>query len=530
MNQTLETKLKELPKDPGVYFHKSKNGEIIYVGKAAILKNRVKQYFQKSRPFDAKTEALVAEIADVDWITVETELDALFLESEMIKRYKPRYNILLRDDKSQLYIRIPMKEVYPAVSFTRGPLDDGAKYFGPYYNGWAIKKAMKYLRKIFPYSTHEIMPKRVCLQYHLGLCPGVEEAKITEKEYKSNLRRLMLYLRGRRKQLVADLEKDMNKAAKAKKFETAASFRNQLNDLKSLQRQIIFSDREFMDLSKDHALAGLQRLLTLNGIPRRIEGYDISHMSGTNNVASMVVATNGLADKASYRKFKMRTPGNNDFAHMSETMTRRFSTRHTDWPKPDLILIDGGKGQLSSALSALEALGVKLPVVGLAKREEEIVVHKTRSNVSVDIESIKAWVKEGNPFNEPTVYESRGKALESSTVAKYVNDGYIPGVTVDTEDFMIIRLPKNNHIVKLLQRIRDESHRFAVSYHTHLKRTGQTKSILDDIPSVGPATRKKLLKEFGSVSAIQQAEVSEIARHVGLIKAKAITSYLQQSK
>nr|MBP9738884.1 GIY-YIG nuclease family protein [Candidatus Saccharibacteria bacterium] len=154
MNTQLQAKLKTLPRDPGVYFHKSKTGEVIYVGKAAVLKNRVRQYFQTSRPFDPKTEALVSEIYDTDWITVETELDALFLESEMIKRYKPRYNILLRDDKSQLYIRIPMKDTYPAVSFTRGPMDDGADYFGPYYNGWAVKKAMKHLRKIFPYSTH----------------------------------------------------------------------------------------------------------------------------------------------------------------------------------------------------------------------------------------------------------------------------------------------------------------------------------------------------------------------------------------
>ena len=352
MNNSLKDKLKLLPLEPGVYFHKSKDGEILYVGKAAVLKNRVRQYFQKSRPFDPKTEALVAEIYDTDWITVETELDALFLESEMIKRYKPRYNILLRDDKSQLYIRIPMKEIYPAVTYTRGPLDDGADYFGPYYNGYAIRKALKYLRKIFPYSTHATLPKRVCLQYHLGLCPGVEEEKITEKEYKRNLKRLELYLKGGRKQLVKDLEKDMNVAAKNADFEHAAELRNWIRDLKELQRQIVFSDKEFIDLSKDQALVGLQKLLKLPEIPKRIEGYDISHMQGTNNVASMVVATNGLADKASYRKFKMRIPGNNDFAHMNETMARRFSGRHKDWPIPNLILIDGGKGQLSAALNA----------------------------------------------------------------------------------------------------------------------------------------------------------------------------------
>ena len=524
MNKGLHEKLKTLPRDPGVYFHKSKSGEVIYVGKAAVLKNRVKQYFQKSRPFDPKTEALVAEIYDTDWITVETELDALFLESEMIKRYKPRYNILLRDDKSQIYIRVPMKETYPAITYTRGPLDDGADYFGPYYNGWAIKKALKYLRKVFPYSTHETLPKRVCLQYHLGLCPGVEEGKISEVDYKRNLRRLELYLKGGRKQLVTDLERDMKKYAKLSQFEKAAELRNKINDLKSLQRQIIFSDKEFMDLSKDQALSGLKDLLSLPDIPRRIEGYDISHMQGTNNVASMVVATNGLADKAQYRKFKMRIPGNNDFAHMNETMSRRFSGKHLDWPQPNLLLIDGGKGQLSSALDALEDAGVVVPVVGLAKREEEIVVHKTRSNVTVDLEAIKAWVAEKNPFDEPSM---RTEAAESKQGIQHVREDVQLGVSGDSEDFLVIRLPKSSHISKLLQRIRDESHRFAVSYHTHLKRTGQVKSVLDDIPGVGPATRKRLLKAFGSVAGIQAAETAAIAKEVGLVKAKTIKAHLK---
>jgi len=519
VNTALFEKLKTLPRDPGVYFHKSKKGEVIYVGKAAVLKNRVKQYFQKSRPFDPKTEALVSEIYDTDWITVETEIDALFLESEMIKRYKPRYNILLRDDKSQIYIRIPMKEKYPAVSYTRGPLDDGADYFGPYYNGWAIKKALKYLRKVFPYSTHETMPNRVCLQYHLGLCPGVEEGKIAEKDYKRTLKRLELYLQGGRKQLIKDLEKDMKIAAKAAQFEEAAILRNQINDLRSLQRQIIFSDKEFMDISKDQALVGLQSLLTLPEVPKRIEGYDISHMQGTNNVASMVVATNGLADKAQYRKFKMRIPGNNDFAHMNETMLRRFSGRHKDWPLPSLLLIDGGKGQLSSALDALEQQGITIPVIGLAKREEEIVVHKTRSHITVDFDAVAAWVKEVEPLPETA-------NILVAPFVRHTDESTKLGVTGDSEDFLVIRLPKNSHIVKLLQRIRDESHRFAVSYHTHLKRTGQVKSALDDIPGVGPATRKKLLREFGSVASIKDAEVSKVGDVIGRAKAEIVKAHL----
>lgn len=521
MNQHLSEKLKTLPRDPGVYFHKSKSGEIIYVGKAAILKNRVKQYFQKSRPFDPKTEALVAEIHDTDWIIVESELDALFLESEMIKRYKPRYNILLRDDKSQTFIRINLKDDVPYVGTTRQPLDDGAQYFGPYYNGFMIKKALRLLRKVFPYYTKPPSGKAE-LDYHLGLTPGIEAGQGSVKEYKADLRKLMTYLRGNRKQLITELEKEMKVFAKASEFEKAAHARDQLNNLKSLQRQIIFSDKEFMDLSKDQALAGLKELLGLPDVPKRIEGYDISHMQGTNNVASMVVATNGLADKASYRKFKMRIPGNDDFAHMHETMTRRFSGRHKDWPTPALLLIDGGKGQLSSAITALEEQGVSIPAIGLAKREEEIVVHKTRSHITVNTDALKAWAKEKSPFNEPTV---RREPAEESAVL-HVREDQQPGISGDSEEFLVITLPKNSHIIKLLQRIRDESHRFAVSYHTHLKRTGQVKSVLDDIPGVGPTTRKKLLKAFGSVDGIKTASIADIAKVTGLIKAKTIKSHL----
>src|SRR5688572_12071147 len=365
MNKKLAEKLTTLPGSPGVYFHKNVKGEIIYVGKAAVLKNRVRQYFQESRVRDVKTDVLVGEINDTDWIVVESEIDALFLESEMVKRYKPRYNIDLQDDKSQSFIRIPMNEPYPAITFTRQPLDDGADYYGPYYNAFAVKKALRYLRKVFPYSTHTDMPNRVCLQYHIGLCPGVEEQKVSSADYKKTLRKLIMYLKGERKKVVQQLESEMKIAAAHHEYEVAAKCRNQINNLRELQKQILFSDREFMDISKDQALSGLANLLTLKGVPRRIEGYDISHMQGTNNVASMVVATNGVADKAEYRKFKMQIPGNNDFAHMHEVITRRFSGKHLDWQKPDLLLIDGGKGQLAAALTALEEKGVHIPAIGL---------------------------------------------------------------------------------------------------------------------------------------------------------------------
>lgn len=530
MDETLKKKLTSLPTEPGVYFHKSQAGEVIYVGKAANLRNRVRQYFQKSRLRDAKTDALVAEIHDTDWITVETELDALFLESEMIKRYMPRYNVLLRDDKSQMYVRINLQDPYPYVSYTRGPLDDGATYFGPYYNGFAVRKALRYLRRVFPYSVHAVMPKRVCLQYHLGLCPGVEEQKISAKEYKDTLKKLIRYLKGERKALIKEIEQEMQRAAKVHDFEQAAMYRNRLRNMQELQRQIIFGDREFMDLSKDQGLAGLQTLLGLETLPKRIEGYDISHMSGTNNVASMVVATNGLADKAQYRKFKLLIPGNNDFAHMNEALSRRFSGRHTDWPKPDLLLIDGGKGQLTAALDALEAAGQTIPVVGLAKREEEIIAHVTRSNVKVNVEGIKAWKREKNPFDEPTAMPLGGKALEGKYVYPYVQDGYEPGLITEGEEFIVIKLPKSSHIVKLLQRVRDESHRFAVSYHSTLKRKAATHSILDNIPGVGPVTRKKLVNTFGSGRAVVEATEAQLAATLGPKMGKTVYNWLHTRK
>ncbi len=498
MTEALIAKLKTLPAQPGVYFHKDKSGEIIYVGKAASLRNRVRQYFQESRRRDPKTAALVAEIHDTEWTTVETELDALFVEAEMVRRYMPRYNILLRDDKSSLYVRISYDAAHPAVSFTRRPLDDKAKYFGPYFNGGEVKRALKYLRRVFPYSTHQgVIPKRACLQYHLGLCPGIEEHQGDMNRYKANLRKLMQYLRGERAKVLAHMEHDMERAAKRQDFERAAEVRNQYFALKALATQIVFSDKEFLDISKDHGLQGLADLLGLEKVPERIEGYDISHMQGTDNVASMVVFVNGIPDKASYRKFKMHLPGNNDFGHMEEAITRRLSEKNQrDWGLPSLFLIDGGKGQLAAACKARDTLHVKRPMIGLAKREEEIVVQLDKSQVNV---------------SKPELYKHNAILRES-------------------DDFLLILLPKNSDIVKLLQRVRDESHRFAVSYHSVLKGKRQTASTLDDIPGVGPATRKKLIRVFGSLSAVREANEQEITAVIGKSKANLVAGYLYRNR
>lgn len=494
MNKQLQEKLKKLPKSPGVYFHKNKLGEIIYVGKAAVLKNRVRQYFQTSRNRDPKTDLLVADIADTDWQVVDSEVEALFLEAEMIKRYMPKYNILLRDDKSMTYVRINFKDEFSSVTFTRRPIDDGADYYGPFLSGLAVKKALRYLRRAFPYSTHTVLPKRACLQVHLGLCPGPETGELDSVLYKNNLKQLVRVMKGQRIALIAELDKEMQQLAKNSQFEEAAKVRNQLFALKRLGQQIVFSDKEFLDISKDHALVELTDLLGLSKPPRRIEGYDISHMSGTDTVASMVVFSNGASDKASYRKFKSKIAGNDDFAHMREVMNRRFSQKNIKaWGMPDLLLIDGGKGQLGSALGVLQEKGIKIPAIGLAKKYEEIVIKNE-------------W-----PFVR----------LDKQEVAK------LGGFVVDNDDFTVVDIPNSTHLIKLLQRIRDESHRFAVSYHTVLKRSRQTKSVLEDIPGIGPSTKKKLLKAFGSVKGITQASTAELAKVVGSQKATQLNKYLQ---
>jgi excinuclease ABC subunit C len=501
VNKVLEKKLANLPKTPGVYFHKDRRGEVIYIGKAANLRNRVRQYFQNSRLRDPKTDALIQEITDLEWTELETEVDALFLESELVRRYQPRYNILLRDDKSQLFARIDYKSDYPTVTFIRRPLDDGAQYFGPYMNGYAVKKALRYLRRAFPYAVSKpANQKRPTLYYHLGLDPGLEDGRTSLEAYRANLRKLIQYLKGQRVALVRSIERDMKLAAKNEDFEKAARLRNQLFALKSLERQVLFGDREVVDASRDKALVDLAKLLQLPKAPRRMEGFDISHMQGTDTVASMVVFLNGIPDKAAYRKFKMRKLGNDDIGHIHETLTRRLREENRKkWGLADLIIVDGGKGQLRGAIEARQAAELKIPMIGLAKRREEIIVHKSLSVDGADIAKIIAEAKK------------------------------LTGYVTETVDFVTILLPDHSHIVKLLQRIRDESHRFATSYHSTLKRNRQTVSLLDEIPGIGPITRKKLIRQFGSLRAVTKASEAELqtalGRHKGSILAKHLAAW-----
>ncbi len=448
MNEVLKQKLNKLPVDPGVYFHKNAAGEIIYVGKAAVLKNRVRQYFQKSVK-DVKTQALVAEIHDTDWIVVDTEMDALFLESEMIKRYMPKWNILLRDDKTVSYVRIDMKSEVPYVSFTRNPVDDGATYIGPFYGKSAVEKAVRSLRRIFPYYVKPYAGKKT-LDTDLGLTPGIEIGKCTAKDYKRNLRKLIRYLEGDREKLLKELEKTMREEAERGNFELAAEARDQLFGLKELKKKIVFSDKEFMDISSDQALAQLQRMLGLEKPPRRIEGYDISHQSGTNTVGSMVVFINGASARSEYRKFKIRTSTNDDLKSMQEVLMRRL--KRTEWDFPDLIILDGGETQARAILPLVEPFGI--PVIGRDKSGD----HSRSARVKLVIPKTP---------NRGSAQAGKPSIRAKTPVATGVSDA--------ARDWSILELPSDSHIARLIARVDEESHRFAITYHTLLKRRGMLK-------------------------------------------------------
>jgi len=517
MTDTLRDKLKTLPAEPGVYFHRDAKGKIIYIGKAAVLKNRVISYFQNKHR-DPKTRLLVADIADTEWITVGSEVEALFLESEFIKRYKPKYNIDLKDDKNFIYIKISADE-FPVFSYVRRPMDDRAHYYGPFTSSDAVRRAMRMLRKVFPYVTHPNWPSRGCLQYHLGLCPGPEEGAITPADYRKSVRRLEMYLRGEQTKLMTSIQTDMQRAAKKKDYEAAARLRDQLTDLKSFGKQMIFGDTEAFDLSRDQALMGLADRLGLPGAPRRIEAYDISHLGGVDNVASMVVFTDGVPNRDDYRRFKMNLTGNDDYAHMREVIARRFGPKHaSEWPKPDLLLIDGGQPQLSAALGVLDALGLAIPAIGLAKRQEEIV-RRVHHDVVVREQTILRQDSAGTEADTELEEGERslaqaGKSAPASTIG---------------DRYESILLPHTSHVLQLLQRVRDEAHRFAITYQTILRGKRQTSSLLDEIPGVGPATRKQLIRKFGSVRGVRLATAEELAATIGPAKANIVREHLGDS-
>ncbi len=592
----LREKVGQLPFAPGVYLYKDAGGRVIYVGKAKILRNRVRSYFSEDKLADLKTGTLIAEACDIDYILVDNEKEALALENNLIKQYKPRFNILLRDDKTYPYIKLT-NEKYPRVYVTRRLRKDGATYFGPYFPANLAHRLVHFIHRHFLVPSCKIDLTRFhpkpCLQYHIHRCLGpCVQGLTTDDAYAAAVHDVRLFLEGRHTDLARDMRVRMETASREMRFEEAAGLRDLITTVEeieerqkmaaakgddvdifavyaepplvalnlfhlrngqivdrremfwedqpeydepvffsSLLKQIYldqqfipaeihvpveFEDREALEellSEKRHrkveirtpqrgqkkALLGLvetnakhsfdarfrvlkpssraiqealQDGLNLPDAPSRIECFDISHIQGTDKVASMVVWEDGRMKKADYRKFIIRTVvGNDDFASMREVVTRRYTRlREEGTPMPGLVLIDGGLGQLHAAAEALEAIGiVDQPLASIAKREEIIYVYGQE--------------------DEPVV------------------------------------LDRFSPILHLIQSIRDEAHRFAVTFHRSLRNTRQLTSELDTIPGVGKKTVQKLLKEFGSSERVRGATETELAIVVGRATARRVKAH-----
>ena len=605
---SLDEKLNNLPALPGVYQFKDKEGTVLYVGKAKILRNRVRQYFHKSRVLEPRIALMVEKVSDVEIITTDSEVEALILEANFIKSKKPRYNVNLKDDKSYPYIVIT-KEPYPRVFVTRRVSRDGSRYFGPYTDVHTMRSALKTVRDIFMIRScnfhidQEFIDKkktRVCLDFHIKKCEGPCEGLVSEERYNQMIDHVAQVLLGKNTSVIESLAMQMQSAAAELKFEDAAVFRNRMRELevysssqkivdmqlhdrdiiavaaegddacgvvfkiregKILGRQhyyiskveakseseviealvqryylesndvpsevVLSSPIESGEAAKEwltglrgkpvdvvapvegelakllsmcrknaqylldelklqkmkredfipHAVQSLQRDLHLKNPPRRVECFDISHLQGTETVASMVVFEDGRPKKSDYRKFKIRSTaeGNivDDFASMREVIRRRYSrVVEEQLPLPDLIMVDGGKGQLSSACEVLNELSLQSqPIISLAKRLEEV----------------------------------------------YVPDESDP-----------VPIPKNSSALRLLQQIRDEAHRFAITFHRSLrdKRTLQTE--LDLIEGIGKKRARELLEAFGSVQGVKFATETQLAEIVGEKVAAKIREYFEE--
>lgn len=431
---------KSLPRSPGVYLFKNTRGRVIYVGKAVDLKNRVSSYFQKGSRLLPRTKLLVGDIAGLETIRVDSEIEALILEANLIKKYRPYYNVRLKDDKDYLYIKVT-KEDFPTVVLARTrDLKGAKKYFGPFPNSSAARTTYKLLRKLFPYRTCTPGQGKACFYYHIGLCLGPCIGAVDQKTYNVMIRRMISFLEGKKEQVVRDLTWDMNNAARKLEFELAGQLKHQIDSINyvTTRTRLISRYMENPNLIEDlreEALANLAEAVGLTGRHlTRIEGYDNSNISGTSATSSMVVFTKGEPDRSQYRKFRIKTvQGSDDYAYMKEVLSRRFRRLKVDRSQrfserdrkffdvnadesfeaiPDLILIDGGKGQVSAAQMVLRDYNLPIPVIGLAKRLEEI---------------------------------------------------FLPGRSEG------VRLPKDSEALKLIQHIRDEAHRFAIGYHRKLR-------------------------------------------------------------
>jgi excinuclease ABC subunit C len=407
-----------LPTYSGVYLFLNKEGDVIYVGKAKNLKKRVSSYFS-SKDLGEKTRILVSQINKIDFIEVSSEIEAFLLEEKLIKKYVPRYNIKLIDGKQYPSLKITVQDEYPKILLIRKQIKDGSVYFGPFTSANSLRMVLKILRRIFPYQNVLNHPNKLCLYYHLKLCPCPSVTK--DKNYRKTILHIIDFLNGKTKKVTDELEKERDLFSKNEDFEQAQDVQKKIDSIKLITSNVYkpFEYELNPNLRIDviyKELDDLKDILIKNGVKvsdlNRIECYDISNTSGLNATGSMVVFTNGEKDTSSYRRFKIKKfYGNkpNDFAMMQEVLGRRL--KHKEWLTPSLIIVDGGKGQISSVKEVLDRIKADIPLVGLAKREETII----------------------------------------------------------TADFKEIKLPKNSKSLHLVMRLRDEAHRFAITYHKKLR-------------------------------------------------------------
>jgi excinuclease ABC subunit C len=468
INDSIRKKISALPHKPGIYLMRDRFGTVIYVGKALDLRKRVSQYFQSSRRmgWDLKFNTLVEAICDFDIHVVRSEPEALLLESKLIKEFKPRFNISLRDDKRFLMLKVNLNDPIPNFTFTRLKKDDGARYFGPFVNSLALRNTVALARKQFNLRGCRVFTPgktdyKHCLYAHLKYCTAPCVGNVSREQYLEQVNAACNFLEGQSREMQGQLEVEMKKAAAAHEFEKAADLRDLLRDLQDTWKRTEKFERVPYTLplaiNPQNDLAELAKVLGLPVPPPRIEGFDISNISGTFAVASLVSFKDGRPDRANYRRFKIKTvEGQDDLASMAEVVGRRYSRlKRESKPLPDLILIDGGKGQLGMACAELKKLNLeKIPVIGLAKEFEEI---------------------------------------------------YLPGKSEP------LRLGLAHPAVKLLQRLRDECHRVANSYNAQLRLKKISESVLDEFPGIGERRKQALLKKFGSVQRLRLAALEQIA-------------------
>ncbi len=346
----------KLPETPGVYIMKDAAGKILYIGKAVNVRRRVSSYF--TRPHDARIEGLVREIKTIDFKKTDTGIEALILESELIKKHQPPFNIKEKDDKSFLYVEMT-GERFPRIFLARGKDKPNGKRYGPFTSASSIREALRIIRKIFPYATHPEPKKpqtRACFDYQIGLCPGTCIGAISRRDYLKNIKNIELFFGGKKERIIKNLEREMKTASKALDFERAGELKRQLFALQHIQDVAVISDDKIQNPNDKFKKT------------TRIEGYDISNISGASAVGSMVVFTNNEPDKKEYRKFKIKTVFQpNDFGMLQEVLERRLKN---NWPLPDLFLIDGGRGQVSAVRGILSKAGIKIPVIGIVKGPE----------------------------------------------------------------------------------------------------------------------------------------------------------------